>query len=308
MINYDKTTIDFYYHNILNGFSPFLFKGELFLAKHSCSKDAFEANSYMLLAKERLIAQGVENEYTMLKECISRGLWSQKDDIDIQNLQNTIKKKEELISKLFLASDIKKVKAEIKELQTAVTTKENEKFLLLANSLEYLLLVEKRDYLAYLGIYTDRKTQKWPSYDSFTDENSTYISEIIDKYYNTLHEIKPDIIRAIARCTDARIKLKGYCPNPCEVSVVFLELKQWCDFYNSIYEIDDRPDESIIQNDDKLDGWLSSRKAQNQSQKSVNNSEGYTGIVTECAEDIEFLGGVSKSTVLATVKKDKASK
>lgn len=295
----DRDIIDFHFHNVLNGFSPFLLEKEIFFAKHLSSKDVFEANAHCLKMRQVFKSKEIASEYDILKSCIENGLWNHDRDIEIKKLEDTIKNKKKLQSLMFLPSDVKRLEAEIRGLIRKVEDGQNEKQSLLVNSIEYKLLLEKRDYIAFTCIFKEDMSRLWPLYSDFEDENSKTSNKIISLYFKAVNEINGDILRSIAKTTDARYRTKNAkFGNAFDISVNYLELSQWCDFYNSIYELSDKPEEDVIQDDLRLDGWLASRKAKNQMDKSVNNNSGFTGVVGGNKEDMEILDGVDRNTVL----------
>lgn len=298
-MNIDKDVIDFHFHNVLNGFSPFLLEKKVFFGKHLSSKDIFEANAHCLKMRQVFKNEGIASEYDILNSCISNGIWSHDRDLEMKKLQESIKNKRKLQSLMFLPSDVKRLEAEIKGLIRKMDESQNEKQSLLVNSIEYKLLVEKRDYIAFLSIYKEDGTKLWLTYHDFAEESSKVSNQIISLHFKAVNEIGSDILRSIAKTTDARYRTKNAkFTNAFDISVNYLELSQWCDFYSSIYDLSDRPEEEIIQDDLKLDGWLASRKAKNQVDKSVNNNSGFTGVVGGNKEDMEILDGVDRNTVL----------
>jgi len=304
-MEYNAEVIDFTYNNILNNFTPFVLDGVLYLGKHVSSADLFSANSHLLLIKKNLQSNGVLSEYDIMKDAIEKGVWSHAKNLEIQNLRNDIKRKAEVVPKLVLPSQKKQVEAEIKILSKKISDIENEKSGFLTHSLERQLQSEKLDYICFLSIYKENKERLWRSYEDFLNESTDFSNKITKLYFSVINEMSNSLIRAIARVTDARYKLKiAGTKSPEDISIVFLELRQWCDFYNSIYELDDRPAPNIIEDDIKLDGWLSARKAKNDIMKSVNTSEGATsfGGIVGTKEDVEAFGGVSRDQIISLAK------
>lgn len=299
----DKEILDFHYHNILNGFSSFLFDGKAYLGKHVCSNELFQTNAHILESRDSMKKGGVATEYDIINDCISKGLWDRNKDIDIKNFENKIKKAEDLLPKLTLPSQAKKAEVEIKDMYKELDVKQNERFALISQSLEQQLLMEKRDYLAFLCVYKNKETRLWDTYYDFLSESNSFTLGMISSYYSTINSINASILRCIARTTDARYRLKNTSKTPEGTSTIYLELSQWCDFYTSIFELEDRPDDSIIKDDKKLDAWLMARKLKNKAEKSVNTKEGFTGIVGGTKEDMEALEGTNRNTLINLAKK-----
>lgn len=303
-MNYDREVIDFHYHNILNGFSPFLTEGVVFLAKHICSRSIFEANTNNYLVRDRLKKDGIASEYEILKDAVEKGTWSAAREQELKGLQTMIDKKEALVPQLILPSHQKSIRSEIVALQRTLNEKTLEKQSLLSNSLEYKLLSEKRDYIAVINIYKTYTERLWANYDAFLEQDNEIANAFTSQYFKAINEITSDLIRNVAKMTDARYKLKNSLKQDAAlISINYLELKQWCEFYNGIFDLADKPDISIIMDDSKLDGWIAGRKAKQQAQKSVNtNDSGYVGMFGANKEDMDILEGTDRDTLLKIVK------
>lgn len=305
-MHYEASLLEVYLHNIFNGFSPFVYREKLYLAKHLSSADIFEANCYILARKEELKAAGCASEYDIIKSCLERGTWSRDNDARMSQLEKIIKNKQQTKEKLVMPSQVAQMDGEIRQFKKELEGIREEKQSLLLHSIEYKILLEKRDYLAYVGIRTPQGTHLWNSYESYLENEANFVEELTEKYYKTITEISNSVVRAVARETDARHKLE-MCPmpKPTEMTVLLAELKQWCDFYTSIYELSDKPEQDIIQDDDKLDKWLIGRRLRSESEKSVNSGDGkgFTGVVGS-RDDIDAMGGVSTSTIKDLAKKN----
>lgn len=300
-MRFDADFISICYANVLAGFSPFKFEDSVLLAKHISSSQLFEANAHVVGLREEY-KRLFMSEYDMLKDAESRGLWSRDKDAEITRLEKLIKEKQALLPKMPLPSQVKKVESEIKALIDKMGKMLDEKSMLTLNSFEQHILMEKRDYVAVISIYTHTHSRLWPDYDTFLRTEEKTANKTIYAYYNS-DELNNSIIRAIARTTDARYRIKHYNPDPFTVPLHFLSLKQWCGFYDRVYEIEDSPSEDIIQDDLKLDNFLTVRKLQQKSANSVNTTEGgFTSYIGSSKEDIEALEGISTEAVKKAAK------
>lgn len=304
-MKYEQDLLDTYLHCILNGFSPFVNQGSLYLAKHLCSKDIFESNCHTFVKKEEYRTAGLATEYDILQKSKERGLWTWENDQKILLLERQIKEKRDIIPKILMPSQVKHVEGEISALLGQLSEIKSNKESLLFYSLEREILREKRDYLAYLGLRSQDGNKLWNSYQEYLNSDGHFIDQITNEYYTAIHELNSSVIRAVARQTDARYRIK-ICSTPevNNISIILCELRQWCDFYTSIHELSDKPVDDVILDDDKLDKWLLGRKLRNESEKSVNSGNGergFTGIVGT-KEDMEFLGATPNDMVLALSK------
>ncbi len=295
---FDKEIIECQYSAILSGFSSFLVKKTLLFIKHISPVEIFEAHSLLLTSRARYRSDGLMSEVEILRDCAKKGLWSAADDATLNDLEKRVQTKRKLLGNLALPSQAKQVEGEIRLLLEDVKKKKSIKMGYLTNSWEYRLQQEKVELITYLSIYKTTQKRLWKNFQSFEDEDRDYIFEIMDASSNALNGINSKIIRYIARTTDARHRLKS--PISSQSSIFLLELKQWCEFYDSIFQMGDPPPDHIIEDDDKLDGWLMSRRKS--VQKSVNTNEGFVSHPGATKEDMEILGGVGREDIIKASK------
>lgn len=305
-MQFHRETIDFHYINILNGFTPFVFNSEVFLGKHLSPIDIFEVNILLSINKKEYEKNGLLSEYDFLKDLESKRIWIHKDDEEIKAFTREIQQKAKLLPNLFLGSQKKKVEFEIQQLQRKIDAKEARKSTLLANSIESKLQADKAEFLLFRGLYKRDFSRYWTNVNDFNEEDGAFTEEIIGHYFKALREINNSIVRSIARVTDARFRFQHSQELASrEVSSYLLELKQWCGFYDKVYELSDRPEDEVIEDDGRLDAWLEGRRSKAKAQNSVSTKDGaYTSFPGGTKEDVGELGGVGRADVMSASAKD----
>lgn len=305
-MNFDRDLVEFHYSNILNGFTPFIFDGALYYGRHISTSQIFESNSRALQFKQEYIKNGLQSEYEILRELAANEIWTFDDEQEIILLESQIKDKSKTLSLIFLPTQIKQIRDEIDRLNEKLREKRRKRQDCLTNSIEYKVSADKNEYLIYLSIYKSQEERAWQSFEDFLNEDSEFVEKIMSAYCQCLNQVNSLIIRAIAKSTDARHRIK-MCSfaNLSNISMFLMDLKQWCAFYDNIYELTDRPEEEVIQDDDKLDGWIETRRAKAKLENSVNNSEGFASFPGATKADMEALGGKNRKAALEAAKQDK---
>ena len=235
---------------------------------------------------------GLANEYELLKQATDNGLWLFKDDQEVARLKKLIEGKRKVMGNLVLKSQMNVVEAEIKKLAKELSNLENRKEGYLTNSLESKLREEKNDFIVASSMCYGDGQKVWKTHDDFMADDAEFVSQMTRCFFESLNVFQGGIVRAIARSTDARYRLKKHRVDPLFTTTLQIDLMQWCEFYTSIYDLSDRPDETVINDDSKLDGWLDTRKARAKAGTSVKSNGGFSTIPKATAEDMEILGGI----------------
>lgn len=298
---FDREAVESQYSNILIGFSPFIVKNQTLLLKHLTPLEIFESNTILLGLRDKYKENGLLSEYEILKDLAIKGIWTKSDDLALDSLEKRIQGKRRTLGSLILPSQQKQVEAEIRMMGEELKKKKAEKMVNLTNSYEFRLQQDKVDYLTYLCTYKNVNKKFWKNLKAFEDEDRDFIVEVMESSSKALNDISSRLIRYIARTTDARSRLKTISIGQ-QSSIFLLELRQWCDFYDSLSGMVEPPSEDIISDDDRLDGWLMSRRKP--SSKSVNTNEGFVSHPGATKNDMEIMGGVGREDVIKLAEKD----
>ena len=103
---------------IFDGYSEFDINGRSLYLKHLTVKDQRYLHLYYEKYKNIAIKKGVEEESSILKKIKDDGLWSDEDDLKLENLKTEIENLKKTKKSLFLASQKEKTQVTIDEKQS----------------------------------------------------------------------------------------------------------------------------------------------------------------------------------------------
>ena len=199
-------------------------------------------------------------------------LWSDAKDEQLDKLEKFIKDVEEDLKETKQSSKIKKLTLWKKFLERSFFDLLTSKNTMLANTCETLANERALSYLIYKSFYTLENASIWNSYnDLIKDNRIELIRELINKYIelNSFFSVKD--IRYIARMPYWRTRW-NVCKSSAkdlfnrellDISNEQFLLIYWSQIYDSVYEAYERPPDSIIEDDDKLDNWLKEQGEKN---------------------------------------------
>lgn len=152
-------------------------------------------------------------------------------------------------------------------------------------SIEYQAEMDRGTYyLACSTLTFPDKKQFWSSYhDCLNEENRYLVRRLLNLYY-TYKVANESEIRAIARSGYWRVKWLNSRKNRgvytlfgremYDLTIDQFRLVQWSQIYDSVYESMEPPSDDIIEDDERLDKWLSEqaeKRKQERKNKSLSN-------------------------------------
>ena len=221
------------------------------------NKAVAKAETAGLLSKKKL--------NNMLME---RGVFKDSDLKREEFLKKQIKAQKTLLSRMkFSKTKIEQLKVKIEkmevELSNFLTTKES----YLMNTSDAMAAQEKLDYLVWASLFYLDGTRIWDSFNLYMAEKDlVFKGELYTAALEFLYGFDTKELRYIARHPEWRIRytsfLKGnfklFGTDPKNYTKDQLGLLHWSNYYQSIYDMmpDDRPDDAIIEDDEKLDKYM----------------------------------------------------
>jgi hypothetical protein len=218
------------------------------------------------------IADGLLPTDKLLEVMYKRGVLSNSDNDRVDKLNEQLKAQETLLAKTTkvkanqerILGVIKKLKEEINELQS----KQISGVLMSADSKAE---EEKTMYLCWACTFkdTDPPSRFWPTLDDFQNETDIGLRDkILLGFVEFNRGIDTSVIRYIARNGLWRIRYVNsqktsdplFGIPAADYSNDMLNLVYWSNYYQNIYEMmpEDRPPDSIIDDDDALDAYMQS--------------------------------------------------
>ena len=231
--------------------------------------------------KHRRIADFIYNK--AIKKADSNGIYTKEKMLSVLEDRGVITKemyeKEEfykkqidankvLLSKMkFSEKKIAILKTKIARMEADLAELVGKRELLLSTTSDSLAMSEKLNYLVWSSVFSIDGTPVWDTFDAFMDEtNMDYKNKIHNEVVPFLLGFDMSELRYIARSMEWRVRytayIKGNFPlfstSPENYTKDQLGLVHWSNYYQSIYDMlpEDRPDDTIINNDYELDKYM----------------------------------------------------
>lgn len=270
----NDTDIDFFLTRIMSGYLIFFYQGDRYELRYPTNKLKYEAN---------LIYNGIINDekYTdwireenLTRVLIMLGLWDNKTEKDITQLEKQTENLKVDIYNNFLNKDIReKSRNHLRSTENQLNRILNIKSDFAGNTLEGYAASIKNEFIVCNTLYKNNKLVF--SLDDVKD-NTSY------QYFNNLvNEINQYIIpiktyKFLARSSTWRSYWNCNKDNIFNAQVI-----DWTDeqrslvnitkMYDNVYEHPECPDDKLIEDDDALEGWFVVQKRKAAKIKTQNN-------------------------------------
>lgn len=220
-----------------------------------------------------------------------RGLFTEEDQIELDNLNTKLQAQKVLLSKTTKVkantNRIKKIITKIENEKIEITNKKNSRLVL---SAETKAEEDRSLFLCQACSYDYRSGELyWNTYSDILKEiNIEFKNNVLIRFLKFYNGIKTNIIRYIARSNLWRIR---YVTSQKTSESLFgvptsdytndmINLAYWSNYYQSVYEMlpEDRPPDLIIEDDDALDSYMRSyyeeRNQEETARRSKRNTQG----------------------------------
>lgn len=225
------------------------------------------------LVYEQAYARAIDDGFLTIEETSQvmreKGLFTEEDEAEIERLQSKIEGQEAYLAKLTrVPARMDRTKENIERMRGELYAKLQKKEEGLGLCAERIAQEERYLYITWQGT-KDPYTRElfWPTKESFnTEKDIAFRRNVFIENIRLGSGIDVDVLRFLARHNLWRIRyvtslktgesLFGV-PIP-EYSVDQLALAYWSHFYQSVYDMmmDDRPPDSIIEDDAALDAYM----------------------------------------------------
>lgn len=232
----------------------------------------------LVLSNPDRMTKYIANElyFQVYDDCLYQNMYFQDEIIDVL-LENGLwhEKKEERLSGL--KKDIDEIKCKLYEMPTELRNERNQHIARtqLKRAKEEVEQLESLkhcyDHITVEGVASIAKQRFIIGCSIKTEDGQPYlkkeefsdgiIDKVMDKYLNS--RIYESEYREIAR-TDPWLRTWSACHNPAEIFGIHVidmndeqkSLVAWSMLYDNVQEHPERPDESVLEDDDRLDGWI----------------------------------------------------
>jgi hypothetical protein len=186
------------YRDILEGFTPLNLSQKKINVKHLTEKELSETNEVYLNEYKEAKRAGLLTEKDKIELLNKDNLWSKEKEDEILNLNNEISLKKKTLAKLFIQSQIKDLKKEIKDKEEALKKIEKEREEILGLTVENFAFKKSNQYIIYLCIYNEDMTKMFNDLEEFGELDEIKLSGLIFIYKEFMDMFNVNNIKKIA--------------------------------------------------------------------------------------------------------------
>lgn len=300
---------------IIDGFSTFYVGEKKRYIKHQCVSDVVDFEEVYDLHYKRAQERGLPTEKEVFSNLEKEGIWSPKDDAEIEKQSFYIESLQKNKKNLYLKSAITQINKQIEEasedLQKLKIQKEN----LVSNCCERYALNRANDYYMFSSFFKDTELS-CPIYsqEEFEYIEAKKVTELVKTYNmfhakfseeNIQHLVLQDFYKIYYSFSESSTDFFG---QPIvKLSNFQLNLIIYTRIFKNIFQQHDDIPEKIHKDPQALMDFSNSSEARDEMKKKIEDTEaGGSSIVGATKEDLEELGitpSVGKSIESAAKEK-----
>jgi hypothetical protein len=185
------------YRDILDGFTNFELSEKRVKIKHLSEKELCETNEVYLNEYNSAKKAGLLTEKDKIKILCDDKVWSEEKENEIINLNSELSLKKTTLSKLFIQSQVKNLKNEIKVIEEKLKEINKEREEILGLTVENFAFKKSNQYVIYLSLYNDDKSKMFNSVDEFGDLDESKLIGLIYVYKEFIEMFNLDNIKKL---------------------------------------------------------------------------------------------------------------
>lgn len=170
------------YRDILEGFTTLNLSEKKINIKHLSEKELSETNQIYLEEYKEAKKAGLLTEKDKIEILCNDKLWSKEKEKEILDLSSEISLKKKTLSKLFIQSQIKNLKKEIKDKEENLKKLEKDREELLGLTVENFAFKKSNQYIIYLSSYNENLSKMFNDLEEFGELDEVKLSGLIFIY------------------------------------------------------------------------------------------------------------------------------
>lgn len=187
------------FKEISRGYSPCFLGEKTFYIKHQAVDDLVDFDDIYQLHLDRATTRGLELKKDILSSLEEEGLWTPKDDSEIESqsfyLENLVRNKKNIV----LKSALDQINKQIQEAEAKLSELQQKKSNLVINSAEQYALNRANDFYIYNSFYKDRAlNDRLYTEEEYDHMNNKEISDMIILYNKFHDKFKDENIQHLA--------------------------------------------------------------------------------------------------------------
>lgn len=260
---------EYFVSRIRSGIYTINFNGKRLKVLQPTLEQELELNEIYLQAYANAIEDGIKSEKEMTAWMIDKGLWSQEEDNKIEQIKKDIDKlKKEIFKSRINTNLCQTIRAYLRAAESSISKLREKKSFYYSNTCEAIATNEKISAFIVKNTFIDDKL-----YDFEWGPSMDYV---LNNYFSQI--LAEKTIRYLARTEpwrsfwllNASNTINLFNKNDRELSIDQRNILVWSKMYDNVYESMESPPESVVEDDDMLDGWFLIQKEQSEKRKLDN--------------------------------------
>jgi hypothetical protein len=186
------------YRDILYGFTLLNINNRKINIKHLTEKEFCQTNDLYLQEYVKAKKSGLLTEKDKIEILIKDGVWSKKQEDQISSLEREIGLKKITLNKLFIQSQIKRLKEEIKNLEKDLDKIVKEREEILGLTVENYAFKKSNQYVIYLSFYDENYNKYFKSEEDFNELDENDLIDLIYTYKEYMQMFEINNLKKIA--------------------------------------------------------------------------------------------------------------
>ncbi len=257
-----------YLLKIFTGIQPTTIESVSLLFKQPDNITKIRANAVYRKSYDEAVEGGILPLKDLEQLMKDRGLFTDEDQQKIDKLESQLHGQQILLGKTVkVKANQDRIKNVISGLQSQMNEIKMKKYSKLVMSAENKAEEDRSSFLCWACTYDDNSNLYWNNYDDLCKETKiAFRQRVISEFLGFYSGINTNIIRTVARSnlwriryiTSVKVSEPLFGIPTSQYTNDMLNLAYWSNFYQSVYEMmaEDRPPDSIIDDDDSLDAYM----------------------------------------------------
>ena len=237
------------------------------------TEEELELNEIYTQAYDEAVNDGIKTEDQMVDWMIETGLWSKEQDDKIEQIKKDVDRLKKEIFNARLNHQLKEtIRAYLRKAESAMSALKEKRALYYSNTCEGIATNEKIFAFLSKNTYFDNKPHDFSNGPSLDVIFNAYFSQILpEKTVRYLARNEP--WRSIWILKDIG-GINLFTNHGRELSIDQRNILVWSKMYDNVHESLDAPSDSVIEDDDMLDGWFIIQKEKSDKRKLENEIDG----------------------------------
>jgi len=300
---------------IIKGYSKYNFQGKCLYVKHIDIFISGELEEIYADSLEKAAKKGVKTYQEKLQEVYSSGEWTQKEERDLEEKIDYVKRLEETKRKMFLKSQIEYMKFEIAEFEKKIKELQSKKDKAIGITAESFADKRINDKFFFLSSFSDEnlKNSFWTEEDYDELEPDEYIS-ISSKFLEHTEKFSSRTLKKISISPSFMNYFYICSEDPCafwgkpvaHLSFYQNEVFSHAKYYKSILANTNGIPDDIKDDPDKIVEWFETNKNAEKVLSKYDKDNSNVSLVGATKEDLDHIGlggQVSKNNLIKEAAK-----